>query len=187
MSSGCDKKRLKTDPFDNVSNILAFAMKIGETGKEMHTESFGRVAGIDYGTVRIGVAVSDPDRLLASPYETYVRKSESKDAEYFKRLVTEERIMKFVVGLPLHLSGQVSDKAREVLLFGAWLRGVTGIDVDYVDERFTSVEAEHYLRQAKLTNKKRKERRDKIAAQILLSTYLESGCRGISDFQGIDD
>lgn len=153
----------------------------------MSVESPGRVAGIDYGTVRIGVAVSDPDRMLASPYETYVRKSEAKDAEYFRRLVAEERIVRFVLGLPLHLSGEVSDKAREVLLFGGWLRETTGVDIDYVDERFTSVEAEHFLRQARLTNKKRKKQRDKLAAQILLTTYLESGCAGISDFRGIDD
>ncbi len=149
--------------------------------------SLGRVAGIDFGTVRIGVAVSDPDRRFASPFETYVRKSPQRDGEYFCRLVREERIVRFVVGMPLHLSGEISDKAREALAFGQWLQDATGIAVDYVDERYTSVEAEHYLRGARLTNKKRKERRDKIAAQILLSVYLESGCQGISDFRGIDD
>ena len=153
----------------------------------MTTESPGRVAGVDFGTVRIGLALSDPDRIFSSPYETYIRKSPDRDAEYFCRLVVEERIVRFVVGLPLHLSGEMSDKAREVLSFGRWLSETTGIAVDYVDERFTSVEAEHYLRGAKLTNKKRKERRDKIAAQILLSAYLESDCQGISDFMGIDD
>ncbi len=147
----------------------------------------GRVAGVDYGTVRIGVAVSDPDRIFSSPLETYVRKSSQHDAEYFRRLVLEERIVQFVVGMPLHLSGKMSDKAHEAHEFGRWLKEITGIPVDFVDERFTSVEAEHHLRGAKLTNKKRKERRDKIAAQILLSTYLESDCQGISDFQGIDD
>lgn len=153
----------------------------------MNSTSPGRVAGIDFGTVRIGIAVSDPDRIFSSPYETYVRKSPQRDAEYFRRLVTEERIVRFVLGLPLHLSGEMSDKAREVLEFGQWLTETTGISVDYVDERFTSVEAENYLRSARLTNKKRKERRDKIAAQILLSAYLDSGCQGISDFKGIDD
>ncbi len=163
--------------------LLMFTQHFGE----MDNKPLGRIAGIDYGTVRVGIAVSDPDRMIASPYETYIRKSQTIDAEYFRRLVAEELIVKFVLGLPLHLSGQVSDKAREVLLFGAWLRETTGIDIDYVDERFTSVEAEHFLRQAKLTNKKRKERRDKIAAQILLSSYIESGCQGISEFSGIDD
>ena len=89
--------------------------------------------------------------------------------------------------MPLHLSGEISVKAQEALDFGRWLAEITGVAVDYVDERYTSVEAEHHLRGAKLTNKKRKERRDKIAAQIILSTYLESGCRGIAEFTGIDD
>jgi putative Holliday junction resolvase len=149
--------------------------------------STGKIAGIDYGTVRIGIAVSDVDRVLASPYEMYVRKSPDRDAEYFRRLVSEERITHFVLGLPLHLSGDLSEKAKEVLRFGRWLTAVTGIAVDYMDERYTSVEAEHILRQAGLTDKKRKVLRDKLAAQILLCAYLESGCRGTTEFLGIDE
>lgn len=135
----------------------------------------GRVAGVDYGTVRIGIAISDPGRILASPLETYVRKSESADQEYFRKLVREENITQFALGLPIHLSGNPSEKSAEVLQFAGWLREITGIAVDFVDERYTSVEAERHLLGAKLTHKKRKERRDKIAAQIILSTYLESG------------
>jgi len=152
----------------------------------------GKIAGIDYGTVRIGIAVSDADRVLASPYETYIRKSpdrnaQEKEAQYFRRLVSEERITQFVLGLPLHLSGDLSEKAKEVIQFGRWLKEITGLEVDYMDERYTSVEAERILRQAGLTDKKRKERRDKLAAQILLAAYLESGCRGTTEFLGIDD
>ena len=142
----------------------------------------GKIAGIDYGTVRMGIAVSDADRILASPYETYIRKSPEKDAEYFKKLVSEERITQFVLGLPLHLSGDLSEKAKEVLQFGLFLTNITGIPVDYMDERYTSVEAERLLREAGLTDKKRKERRDKLAAQILLAAYLEAGCKGTTDF-----
>jgi putative Holliday junction resolvase len=149
-------------------------------------QSPGKIAGIDYGTVRIGIAVSDADRILASPYETYIRKSPDRDAAYFRRLVGEERITRFVLGLPLHLSGDLSEKAKEVLQFGRWLNQATGIEVDYMDERYTSVEAERLLREAGLTDKKRKERRDKLAAQILLSAYLESGCKGTTEFLGIE-
>jgi len=147
----------------------------------------GKIAGIDYGTVRIGIAVSDADRVLASPYETYTRKTLDRDTEYFRRLVSEERITQFVLGLPLHLSGDLSEKAKEVIQFGRWLKEVTGLEVDYMDERYTSVEAERILRQAGLTDKKRKERRDKLAAQILLSAYLEAGCKGTTEFLGIGD
>ncbi|MCL2005545.1 MAG: Holliday junction resolvase RuvX [Planctomycetaceae bacterium] len=145
----------------------------------------GKIAGIDFGTVRIGIAISDAGRVLASPYETYIRKSLDKDAQYFRQLVREERVVRFVLGLPLHLSGDVSEKAKEVLQFGKWLREITGIEVDYMDERYTSVEAERILREAGLTDKKRKERRDKLAAQILLSAYLDSGCKGTTEFLGI--
>ena len=156
----------------------------------MHNSS-GKIAGIDYGTVRIGIAVSDADRILASPYETYIRKSpdqniQEKEAQYFQRLVSEERITRFVLGLPLHLSGDLSEKAKEVLRFGRWLTHATGIEVDYMDERYTTVEAERLLRAAGLTDKKRKERRDKLAAQILLSAYLEAGCKGTTEFLGIE-
>jgi len=151
-----------------------------------HSSTSGRVAGIDFGTVRIGIAISDPDRVFSCPYETYNRKSPVRDGEYFKRLVGEERVTRFVLGLPLHLSGDLSEKAKEVLQFGHWLTEQTAIPVDYVDERYTSVEAERLLRSTGLTDKKRKERRDKIAAQILLSAYLESGCRGMSDYEGLE-
>jgi putative Holliday junction resolvase len=147
----------------------------------------GKIAGIDYGTVRIGISISDADRIIASPYETYVRKSPERDATYFRQLVSEERITQFVLGLPLHLSGDLSEKAKEVLQFGRWLKEITSIEVDYMDERYTSVEAERILREAKLTEKKRKERRDKLAAQIMLTAYLESGCKGITEHLGIED
>jgi putative Holliday junction resolvase len=150
-------------------------------------EQRGCVAGIDFGTVRIGIALSDPDRILASPYQTFIRQSPNRDAEYFRRFVEKECVVRFVLGMPLHLNGDLSKKAKEVLQFGRWLKKITGIEIDYMDERYTSVEAEHFLREARLTSKKRKTRRDKIAAQIILSSYLESGCRGITDFSGIDD
>ncbi|MDR2756805.1 MAG: Holliday junction resolvase RuvX [Planctomycetaceae bacterium] len=147
----------------------------------------GCMAGIDFGTVRIGIALSDPERIIASPYDTYIRQSPKQDAEYFRQLVENEHVVRFVLGIPLCLNGDLSNKAKEVLQFGHWLEETTGIGIDYMDERYTSVEAEHFLRDAKLTNKKRKSRRDKIAAQIILSSYLESGCCGITDFSGIDD
>jgi putative pre-16S rRNA nuclease len=134
----------------------------------------GRLAGIDYGTVRIGVAVTDARQTLASPLENYARRGEKADAEFFRRLVNDEGIGGFVVGLPVHLSGDESQKSAEARAFGKWLTDTTGIPVTYFDERFTSVEAERYLGDAKLTKKRRKERLDKLAAQILLTAYLES-------------
>ena len=147
-------------------------------GPVPQTESPGRLAGVDYGTVRIGVAISDPGRVLASPLENYTRRGKQQDAEHFKRLATDEGIVAWVVGLPVHLDGQESQKSFEARQFGAWLTEVTEIPVEFFDERFTSVEAEQFLLGAEMTNRRRKKRRDMVAAQIMLSAYLESTAKG---------
>ena len=77
--------------------------------------------------------------------------------------------MLWVVGLPVHLDGRESDKSREARRFGQWLAGVTSLPVELFDERFTSVQAEELLMTAELTSKQRKQRIDKLAAQIMLS------------------
>lgn len=147
----------------------------------------GRVAGIDYGTVRIGVAISDPDRMLASGLANYTRRGQDGDARWFQELVKENRIVQFVVGLPVHLSGRESQKSFEAREFGIWLGQVTGLRVEYFDERFTTREAEALLQDANLTSKRRKKVRDMLAAQILLTAYLESGCQGVDDPGSLDD
>lgn len=134
----------------------------------------GRIAGIDFGTVRIGIALSDPGRSIASPHENYTRRGTKLDAERLKRLVAEEEVTLFVVGLPLHLDGSESDKSIEARRFGKWLGEVTGVPVEFFDERLTSVEAEQLLLEAQMTSKRRKKRTDMVAAQIMLSGYLES-------------
>lgn len=147
----------------------------------------GRIAGIDYGTVRIGIAISDADRTLASPLENYVRHSLERDARRFKQLATEERIVLWVVGLPVHLDGRESQKSVEARRFGKWLEEVTGLPVEFFDERFTSAEAEQLLLNAELSKKRRKERLDKLAAQIMLTAYLESQTKGQEPPRSLDD
>jgi putative holliday junction resolvase len=133
----------------------------------------GRVAGIDYGTVRIGIAISNPERTIASPLENYTRRGLDQDAERFRRLVADERVVLFVVGLPTHLDGRESPKSIEAREFGRWLGETTGVPVGFFDERFTSVEAEQSLLAADMTRKRRKQRLDMLAAQIMLAAYLE--------------
>lgn len=137
----------------------------------------GRVAGIDYGHVRIGIAISDPERKIVSPLENYTRRGAEADAERFRRLVAEEGVVLFVVGLPLHLDGRESGKSAEARRFGQWLGEVTGVPIEFYDERFTSHEAEQLLLAADMTRKRRKKRLDMLAAQIILIAYLE-GMRG---------
>lgn len=134
----------------------------------------GKLAGIDYGTVRIGVAICDPGQSFASPYENYNRSSEQIDAQYFTSMVKEESIVGLVVGLPLHLSGDESEKSIEARAFGAWLGEITGLPVVFHDERFTSSAAEDALLAANLTKKRRKARLDMLAAQMILRGFLDS-------------
>jgi putative Holliday junction resolvase len=145
-----------------------------------------RVAGIDYGTVRIGIATADLAVGIAGPFENYTRRSPELDAKYFADLATQEKIERFVVGLPVHLSGQESQKSTEAREFGEWLGKVTGVPVEYFDERFTTSEADQILGSAKLTKKQRQARRDQLAAQIMLTAYLESGAQGHDTPGGID-
>jgi putative holliday junction resolvase len=135
-----------------------------------------RLLGVDYGSVRIGLAVSDAERRLASPLAVHQRGSRQRDAAHFRTLVESEEIGAIVVGLPVHCDGREGQKAAEARAFGAWLAETTELPLRFWDERFSTVEAESALWQAGLTHKKRKARRDRVAAQILLQAYLDAGC-----------
>jgi putative Holliday junction resolvase len=138
----------------------------------------GRLAGIDYGSVRIGIAVTDYEQRLASPFENYTRRGEQADVAYFRGLAEQEQIERFIVGLPVFASGDESPKSREARAFGEWLGRVTARPVEYFDERYTTAEAEALLLSTGTTRKRRKATLDKLAAQILLTAYLESHTRG---------
>lgn len=146
-----------------------------------------RIAAIDFGTVRIGIAITDPGQSFASPYETYTRRGEEGDRRRFRRLVAEEQVSLFVVGLPVHLDGRESQKSREAREFGQWLQEVTEVPVVFFDERFTTSEAEEFLLESQLSRKRRKERRDMLAAQILLTSFLESKTKGQEEPGSLDD
>jgi putative Holliday junction resolvase len=135
----------------------------------------GRLLGIDFGTVRVGVALCDADQSIASPLQTYTRRNQNLDSIYFLQLVATEKIVGIVVGLPVHLSGDESQKSVQARKFGHWLGEITGLPVAWVDERYSTARAEELLLAAGMTSKQRKARLDKVAAQSILSVYLESG------------
>ena len=135
-----------------------------------------RVLGVDYGSVRLGLAVSDPERKIASPLEVYERRDKNRDAAFFAKLLAEEEIGQIVVGLPVHTDGREGTKAIEARAFGRWLAEATALPLTYFDERFTTTQAEQLLWSAGLSHKKRKSRRDPLAAQIMLQAYLDAGC-----------
>jgi putative Holliday junction resolvase len=132
--------------------------------------------GVDVGTVRVGLAVCDADRLISSPLETYTRRTAQLDADYFCKLASAENAVGFVVGLPIHMDGREGTKAAECRQYGAWLTQVTNLPVVYWDERFTTALAEDALWQAGLSHQKRRGRRDRVAAQMILQNYLDAGC-----------
>lgn len=134
----------------------------------------GRLLGIDYGSKRLGVAVSDAEQRIAGPLENYTRSADAADAEYLKRVVTDYQVAGLVVGLPVHMSGEEGEKAREARRFGEWAARVTELPVRFWDERHTSAQAEEHLREAKLTKKQRQARRDKLAAHIILQSFLDT-------------
>jgi len=136
--------------------------------------SKGRLVGIDFGTVRIGIAISDADHRLASPYENYTRRDPEADSRYFAELVNTESVVGFVIGLPVHSSGEESAKSLEARAFGRWVADLTNLPVTFYDERYTTAQAEQLLNTAELTSKRRKKRLDMVAAQIILASYLES-------------
>jgi putative Holliday junction resolvase len=147
----------------------------------------GRLIGIDFGEKRIGLAICDRSRRLATPYGIYERRSEKLDAEYFRSLVAQEGIVGFVVGLPIHADGQESRQSSQARQFGEWLERITGCPVCFIDERYTSQQADSLMRQLRLTLAQKKKRRDMIAAQIILSTYLESPHLAAQEPEALED
>jgi putative Holliday junction resolvase len=135
-----------------------------------------RLLAIDPGTVRLGLAISDTDRRIASPLTTYTRRDSKQDAQYLKKVIEDEEIGVIVIGLPVRADGYEGEQAQAARKFGAWLHELTRLPCVYHDERYTSSEAEAALLGAGLSKQKRKERRDRVAAQILLQAYMEAGC-----------
>lgn len=137
----------------------------------------GTLLGLDYGTKRIGVAVSTPEQTIASPLENYTCRNETEDTALLQRIAREYQAVGVVVGLPVHMSGDEGGKAREARAFGDWVGQVVGLPVVFWDERYSSAMAELYLQQSDLSPKKRKARLDKVAAQVMLQSFLDSDDR----------
>ncbi len=127
---------------------------------------------IDYGEVRIGIAFSDLLKTIASPFETYKRTDEQKDLEYLSKLAKEKEVGLIVFGLPLNMDGSEGERAQKTREFGTKLFQISNIKTDYIDERLTSVEAEDLLIDAGIRRDKRKGIIDKLAATLILESYL---------------
>jgi putative Holliday junction resolvase len=137
----------------------------------------GRALGVDLGSVRIGLALSDPTRTVASPLSVLRRgRDHSADHRAIAALVAEHEVTTVVVGLPLSLSGAKGPAARAAEVEIEELRHVVGPDADVIahDERLTTVTAERSLDEARVRRADRVAVVDKIAAAVLLQSWLES-------------
>lgn len=139
-----------------------------------------RIIGIDYGQARFGIAISDETKLIAMPIATIQvdGKSEKNAIKILSEItkIAEEKqfdIEKIVIGLPLMMSGKFGLQADDVLHFVNLLQKMTNIPIITWDERLTTVQAEKSLREGSMSRKKRSKVIDKVAAVIILQSYLD--------------
>ena len=141
--------------------------------------SYYRVMSLDYGDVRIGIALSDVTRFLASGYENYTRVGLEKDCQHIADIIVNNNVKVVVIGLPLNMDGTEGVRVEKTREFAEELQKYTDAKIDFLDERLTSVSAEKILISADVSRKKRKEVLDKLSATIILQDYLDSQSRKI--------
>ncbi len=133
-----------------------------------------RILAIDYGDARIGLALSDESETLASPIGTYKSQSMRKDIDYIVALAKEKQAGLIVLGLPVNMDGSSGERVSKTKSFGNVLERVSGIQVEYKDERLTTVTAEQTLIECGMRREKRKRIIDTLSAQIILQSYLDA-------------
>ena len=133
-----------------------------------------RVLALDHGTRRIGVAVSDELKLIAQPLEYIPAEPFADFLTRLKDLLREKEVELILVGLPRNMDGCYGPAALKVQAFIAALKAAVTVRIETWDERLTSVQANRYLIQGNVRREKRKEKVDKMAAAILLQSYLDS-------------
>lgn len=153
---------------------------MGHTGKHVSSTATppsqlpGRVLGIDLGDKRIGLALSDATRLIASAYDVMTRRSRAEDFARYAQLVTEQDVTLVVMGLPITLAGHEGDRAAWVRDYTEDLRNHLAVPIVYWDESLTTVQAEASLRAQGKRGRKIKDHVDAVAAALILQSYLES-------------
>ena len=135
-----------------------------------------RAVGVDFGSRRIGIALSDSGGTVATPWTKVERSGdESRDHRRIAELVEEAEAEAVVVGLPLSLDGSIGPAAEGVLAEVERLRVVIDVPVETYDERLTTVTAERALREQGVTAKRRRQVVDQVAASVLLQAWLDAG------------
>jgi putative holliday junction resolvase len=146
----------------------------GSTGER----PLGRVLGLDVGSRRIGVAVSDPLGITAQGLETLQRTTKRQDFQHLQRVIQEYDVREIVVGLPLRMSGEEGIQSDKMQVFAEELRKRFRLPVHLWDERLTSVEANRLLRETDLSIEKRGKAVDRMAAILILQGWMENRASG---------
>jgi len=140
-------------------------------GEDIRTE--GRILAIDFGLVRMGLAISDALGLTAQGLPTLVRTNKEADLRYLGTVAGEYAVTRVIVGHPIGAAGEETEMSRRVVRFAEELHERLALPIDLWDERMTSIEADRSLRESNMGGRKRRQARDRVAAQILLQSYLD--------------
>ena len=133
-----------------------------------------RILGVDFGDARTGIALSDVNGFLASPLTTVEGRGLQKVAEEVSRLAAENGAEKIVIGFPKNMNGTLGPRAERTRQFGDTLSALYAGEIIYVDERMTTVGAHQIMNETNTRGAKRKATVDKLAAALILQTYLDS-------------
>lgn len=136
-----------------------------------------RIIGLDYGTKTVGVAMSDEGGIIASPVETIERKQANKLRQTYARIeqiIVENNVGLIVLGNPKNMNDTEGERVEDTMKFKEDLERRTGLQVELMDERLTTAEANRILEATGVAHSARKEHIDKMAAAIILQSYLDS-------------
>lgn len=140
--------------------------------------NYYRTMALDLGDARIGIALSDLMGIIASGYETYNRSNLEADCKHIAEVIEKNNVKVVVIGLPKNMDGTCGPRVEKTYDFAKVLKTYTNAEIDYLDERLTTVAAEKFLLSADVSREKRKKVIDKIAATIILQDYLDTKKRG---------
>src|SRR3954452_12583680 len=134
----------------------------------------GRILALDLGKRRIGLAISDELGITAQGLETHQRTNMREDLSRLEGLIAERNVISILMGNPIHMSGREGRQAEYTRDFAERLKERTGVEIRLWDERLTTVEAERVLKASGISIEKRARAIDRLAAQILLGSYLDA-------------
>ena len=133
-----------------------------------------RILGIDYGEVRVGLSLSDLTQTIAKPFSTLTYNSMDDLLDQLKKIIHENEVNKLVVGIPYNMKGQDTKQTLKVKEFILFLASNLSYDIEGIDERLSSVEAEKTMHKMNIKTGHNKSQIDQIAASVILQEYLDS-------------